>query len=156
MFLSIQEMKKEYINEILMWRYESPYDFYNSEDSEEDIQEFLEGDFYALLNEQNQIFGFYCTGVSAQVPSGNKEDIYLEDYIDMGIGMNPCFVGKGKGMEFCERVLKDIYKRFPNVPIRLTVATFNQRAIRLYKKLGFVERDNFLANSAEFITMVKE
>ncbi|MGI8316257.1 GNAT family N-acetyltransferase [Halobacillus mangrovi] len=156
MLLSIQEMNKEYINKIVKWRYESPYDFYNNEASEEIIQEFLEGEYYVLLNERNQIFGYYCLGISAQVPAGNEKDVYLEEGIDMGLGMNPDFVGKGNGLEFCQWILNDIYKRSPDAMIRLTVATFNQRAIHLYKKLGFVEKDKFQATTVEFMTMVKE
>lgn len=156
MHISRKDMNKEYIQEIINWEYEPPYDFYNNGDSEEGLQEFLAGDYKALLNEQNQIFGYYCTGFSAQVPAGNEEDVYREECIDMGLGMNPDNVGKGNGVEFCEWILQDIYKRYSHLPIRLTVATFNQRAIHLYKKLGFVEKDKFQATNAEFITMVKK
>ncbi|WP_309299184.1 N-acetyltransferase [Ureibacillus sinduriensis] len=39
--------------------------------------------------------------------------------------------------------------------IRLTVAKFNQRAIRLYEKLGFKKDKEFWTDRAEFMTMVK-
>ncbi|MDF2788980.1 MAG: family N-acetyltransferase [Neobacillus sp.] len=40
--------------------------------------------------------------------------------------------------------------------IRLTVAIFNQRAIHLYTKLGFVKKVEFNRDTTEFITMVKK
>lgn len=38
---------------------------------------------------------------------------------------------------------------------RLTVAKFNERAIRLYEKLGFSRETEFLKGSTVFIVMVK-
>ncbi len=73
----------------------------------------------------------------------------------MGLGMNPKLVGKGSGLNFCSFILFYIEQNYKDIPIRLTVATFNHRAIHLYEKLGFVKKDAFSSDFAEFMTMVK-
>ena len=42
-----------------------------------------------------------------------------------------------------------------HLPLRLTVALFNKRAIHLYEKLGFVKAIEF-STPTEFITMLKK
>ncbi|MBA2173754.1 GNAT family N-acetyltransferase [Halobacillus locisalis] len=141
--------------EIVQWRYEPPYDLYNNDDKEETIYEFTNGSYVALYNEQEHLFGFYCTGASAQVPAGHKQGVYKEALLDIGLGMNPDDVGCGNGRDFCEVVLSIIIHTHGKTPIRLSVATFNARAIRVYEKLGFVRLDYFHTDVTEFITMVK-
>ena len=156
MKLFIENMNEEIAKDILTWKYEKPYDFYNSELTDEDMKERLNGSYFALVNDNKEIFGFFCTGENAQVPVGKKNGVYSDDSIDMGLGMNPNFVGKGNGFEFCSFILRYIEKNYKGNPIRLTVAKFNQRAIHLYEKLGFVKKDEFSTDFAEFMTMVKK
>lgn len=52
--------------------------------------------------------------------------------------------------------MEQIKACYPGTALRLSVATFNQRAIQLYKNLGFTVQDTFSANSNEFITMIKK
>lgn len=80
---------------------------------------------------------------------------YSEELIDIGIGMNPKLTGQGYGFTFFSFILSYIHETFNDVPIRLTVAIFNHRAIHLYKKLGFVKKMEFNKESTEFITMVR-
>lgn len=155
MELIIENMNEESVRDILSWVYDKPYDFYNNELTDEDMKEKLDGSYYALVND-NQLFGFFCTGENAQVPVGKKIGVYSVDSIDMGLGMNPKFVGKGNGFEFCSFILRYIEKNNKGTPIRLTVAKFNQRAIHLYDKLGFVKKAEFSTDFAEFMTMVKK
>jgi ribosomal-protein-alanine N-acetyltransferase len=74
----------------------------------------------------------------------------------MGLGMDPKLVSKGNGFEFCSFILRYIEENYKGTPIRLTVAKFNQRAIRLYEKLGFVMENEISTDFAEFIIMVKK
>ena len=139
--------------EINKWQYEAPYDFYNGEDSKEDLEEYLNGTFYALM-EQNTLIGYYCTGNSAIVSKGNSVGAYTTKAIDFGLGMVPTLTGQGRGKEFLTHILKWIEEDYPNIPVRLTVATFNIRAIRLYESLGFKKELVFQAPSAQFQTMI--
>lgn len=156
MKLFLENMNEEIARDILSWEYEQPYDFYNSEVTDEDLKERLDGSYIALVNDKQEVVGFYCTGENAQVPVGKIDGVYSEDSIDMGLGMNPTFVGKGNGFEFCSFILCHIQKNNKGTPIRLTVAKFNQRAIHLYEKLGFVKVDEFMTDFAEFMTMIRK
>ena len=155
MQLLMKPINEERAKTILGWKYEQPYDFYDNELTAEALQEMLDGSYHALVDEQNTVIGFFCTGANAQVPRGHQFGVYTEDFIDMGVGMHPNLVGKGNGFDFCAQVISCI-RAESSKPIRLTVATFNKRAIRLYEKLGFVSENRFCTDSAEFETMVKK
>lgn len=149
------EMTKETAQEILSWQYEPPYDFYNNETSEAEMAELLNGTYFAVFTEKEKTVGFFCIGKSAQVPAGKLHGAYEAVCIDMGLGMNPGFVGKGNGTEFGLFILNSIEETHPDLPVRLTVAVFNERAIHLYKKLGFAVSTQFDTDTASFVTMIK-
>lgn len=90
-------MDEEYARQILTWKYEAPYDFYNNEESSESLNELLENPYYAVLNQNNDLVGFFCIGKAAQVPFGHTVGAYSEDLTDIGIGMNPTLTGQGLG-----------------------------------------------------------
>ena len=155
MKLFVRNMDEEYARQILTWKYEAPYDFYNNEESSESLNELLENPYYTVLNQNNDLVGFFCIGKAAQVPFGHTVGAYSEDLTDIGIGMNPTLTGQGLGSEFFSFILTYLKDSYKNDAIRLTVASFNQRAIHLYTKLGFVKKMEFNRESAAFITMVK-
>ena len=141
---------------ILSWRYKEPYNFYNNESNSEALKELLDGSYRVITDDHGEIFGFMCTGESAQVPAGNKYGVYNKNCVDMGLGMAPDHVGKGNGYPFCSFIINYIRENHGNIAIRLSVATFNKRAVYLYEKLGFKKADQFRTDHAEFITMIKE
>lgn len=155
MKLQKAEMTKKIAEEIVGWNYEPPYDFYNNDSSETEIAELLNGTYYAVMSEDEETVGFFCVGKNAQVPSGKHYGVYEDSYIDMGLGMNPQLVGKGNGAKFVLFVLHFIEETHQELPVRLTVAAFNKRAIHLYRKLGFVLNKQFNTDSTSFFTMVK-
>lgn len=156
MKFTIKEMNEKIAKDVLNWKYDKPYDFYNNELTDEAMEELLDSSYYALVDDNKKLVGFFCIGKTAQVPIGNQYGVYKDNLIDMGLGMSPTHVGKGKGYEFCSFILKFIEENYKSTPIRLTVVKFNQRAIHLYKKLGFVMENEFNTDFAEFITMVKK
>ncbi|WP_026693179.1 GNAT family N-acetyltransferase [Peribacillus kribbensis] len=153
MKLFIEKMTPRMAREILHWRYEEPYDFYNNELTDEAMEEMLDGSYYALLSDKKELAGFFCIGTNAQVPMGNQYDVYPKGFIDMGLGMKPGLTGKGNGFLFCSLILDHLKEMYKNIPIRLTVAEFNQRAIHLYEKLGFVKDNEFYTDRSVFLTM---
>ncbi|WP_253905416.1 GNAT family N-acetyltransferase [Bacillus sp. THAF10] len=155
MKLIFKEMTKEHAENILMWKYEIPYDFYNNDVTEENIFEMMNGNYRCFLNEEDEIIGFFCIGEAARVPAGHPLGIYKEVATDIGLGMNPKLVGKGHGVLFCQHVLDQVQKIELGSPLRLTVASFNKRATHLYEELGFKKKDTFHKGTVEFITMVK-
>ena len=156
MNLNIKQMDINSARTILSWRYKKPYDFYNNEVNDEEIKERLDGSYKAITDENDKVFGFLCTGDTAQIPVGHKYGVYNDRFVDMGLGMDPDYVGKGYGYDFCAFIIYYIKENYTGIPIRLSVATFNKRAIHLYEKLGFIKKDKFTTGFAEFITMIKE
>lgn len=155
MELLIDKMNELYASEIAGWRYEPPYDFYNNSDSVEGIRELMEHPYYAVLDLHGGLAGFFCVGMSAQVPAGEKLGAYPEGFIDIGLGMKPELTGKGFGSAFFSRILDYLQGAFAGIALRLTVASFNDRAIRLYRNAGFQESMRFYRGDIEFIVMVK-
>jgi ribosomal protein S18 acetylase RimI-like enzyme len=78
---------------------------------------------YLVVMENSKIIGFSIF---------SKED--NRNFIE-AIYLDPGHVGKGVG----SKLWKELEKSFdPNLPIELEVASYNERAILFYKKLGFV------------------
>ena len=149
------KMTRDLAMKILSWKYEPPYDLYNNEVIEESIKELIDEGYIAVKDDTGSLIGFYCTGSSAQVPAGRVIGVYREPAIDIGIGMIPGLTGKGNGFNFLSFVLKELKGENKNHSIRLTVAAFNRRAIKLYENLGFNKVAEFRNEINEFITMVK-
>ena len=149
-------MNEKIAIDILNWIYDKSCDFYNNELTDEDMKERLDGSYYALVDEGKVLVGFFCIGETAQVPKGKQFGVYTDNFVDIGLGMNPILIAKGNGLEFCSFILRYIEESYKGTPIRLTVAKFNHRAIHLYEKLGFVMENEFNTDFAEFITMVRK
>lgn len=155
MKLHSQIMTSPIAKEILEWQYDPPYDFYNCEPNEEGVQELLTSGYHAVVTEKRDVIGFYCSGASAQVPAGRQAGVYDSEAIDVGIGMRPDLTGKGYGSIFFLFVLQMVFQSYPDQIYRLTVACFNERAIKLYQKLGFQIQSQFSNGKDAFFTMVK-
>ncbi|WP_442599601.1 GNAT family N-acetyltransferase [Neobacillus sp. D3-1R] len=155
MSLFTKDMNEVYAKEILTWKYEAPFDFYNIDFSDEALEELLNNNYFAIVNDTNQLIGFFCFGKAAQVPIGERYGAYTEDMVDFGLGMKPDLTGQGKGFEFLTFILDSI-RETEKKPLRLTVASFNKRAIKLYEKLGFVKEMTFLLKETEFDTMIQK
>ncbi|WP_417900699.1 GNAT family protein [Bacillus haimaensis] len=152
----IRKMNRVDAEDILLWRYEAPYDFYNMENSEEALSELLDGSYDAVYSGDDRLFGYYCKGNSAQVPAGHAKGAYLDACLDVGLGMKPYLTGSGKGSSFFSFILDSLAEeKEGEAAFRLTVATFNKRAMALYSKFGFEEEISFEQNGVEFVTMVK-
>ncbi|SFK03501.1 hypothetical protein SAMN04487936_106237 [Halobacillus dabanensis] len=154
MKLSVEEMTNERAKDSLQWKYEPPYDFYNVDCKEETLGERLDGSFQTVMD-GDILIGFFCTGHSALVPAGEDAGVYRDHAIDLGLGMNPEWTGKGNGYAFGSLII-DHTLADSSLPLRLSVATFNKRAIRLYEKLGFIEKGSFRNGAVGFITMVRK
>ncbi|MCA1058965.1 GNAT family N-acetyltransferase [Rossellomorea aquimaris] len=131
------------------WKYEGEYAFYDISADEEDLAEFLDegrrgNATFSVLNE-GKLVGFFSF-------------IDLNDgTIEIGLGMKPGMTGKGKGQEFTEAGLEFARSKYSPSAFSLSVATFNQRAIKVYKKSGFTALGTFIqktnGGSHEFLKM---
>lgn len=151
MNFTIEPMDRGGALEIAGWRYDPPYDFYNSDDSS--VGELLDGTYFKIL-ESGLLIGYCCFGRSAIVPAGLPLGAYPETAaLDVGLGMTPKLTGNGKGQDFVGAILAFARTAFRATSFRLTVASFNKRAIAVYKKMGFEPGAVFPAAEVEFVTM---
>ena len=144
MKLNIQQMDHDKAREISIWTYKDPYSMYNMDGSDECIKEFLSGYYFSVSNKEKKLIGYYCFGKFAQVPIGNQFGAYdSKEFTDVGLGIKPSLCGKGMGMDFFRKGLEFARNELSIEKFRLTVADFNERAIKVYEKLGFKKVDYF-------------
>lgn len=105
---------------IARWHYPGPYAIY-------DIQATaLLGMhiYHHALDEQGQMVGFFSF-------------IPRDDEVEVGLALRPDLMGHGLGLEFLLAGLNYANDLFHPTRFRLDVATFNQRAMRVYERAQF-------------------
>jgi len=144
--------------EFLQWHYEPPYDIYNCPpaDLEEALQYNLDpkNNVYAMFNEYDELVAYCSYGGDAQVPGGD----YSEEALDIGLMIKPELTGQGLGAAFAKEVIRNGIVRYAPKKLRVTIAAFNKRAIRVWEKSGFQQTQTFKRKSRiglEFIVMSK-
>lgn len=135
--MKIDQLTQEHALEIANeWKYERDYAFYNADADEEDYQELitpeLGGENYYEVAESDQLIGFFCIDQNSDSKT-----------IDLGLGMKPALTGKGLGKEFLSNILYYIKEKWRCEKVTLSVALFNQRAIKVYEHAGFAKKETF-------------
>ncbi|MGD7022365.1 GNAT family N-acetyltransferase [Rossellomorea vietnamensis] len=141
-------MNQEMAEEIAYrWKYDGEFSFYDMTEDEEDLAEFLQSDrtgYYTVKKEEEWI-GYYCFE-----ESGRGE-------IEIGLGMKPELTGNGLGLEFFQQGIEFALEQYGPAELFLSVAAFNQRAIKVYQKAGFIPVKTFIqdtnGSSFEFVRM---
>lgn len=113
------------------WKYPQPYDFYDMTVDREDYEEIIDpvsrGKHYYSVLKNHNLIGFF--GVFPK-ESGENEN-------ELGLGLKPDLTGKGLGKNFVTTILQYIKEEHSYVKVWLSVADFNQRAIKLYEQVEF-------------------
>jgi [ribosomal protein S18]-alanine N-acetyltransferase len=121
------------------WHYEGEYSFYDMESDKEDLVDFLDpesrGDTMFSVYEGEGLAGFF---------SINKTGAGI---YDIGLGMRPDLTGNRRGSKFLTAGMGFVKFRFSPVKITLSVARFNERAIKVYRKIGFQDVETFNQNT---------
>jgi ribosomal-protein-alanine N-acetyltransferase len=156
----IQPMRKNEAIDVARWKYKPPYSLYNMNGDNETIEELLDGSYFSVSNEQSELIGYFCFGPNAEVPGGHKLSLYKDKMaLDIGLGMHPDLTGRGLGLGFLNAGLVFARGKYGVDRFRLSVATFNQRAIAVYEKAGFKPVQTFMSRTKndeiEFLLMVK-
>jgi len=145
--------------EISRWRYEEPYSMYDGEPSS--VPSLLDERFayHSVRDERGELAGYFCFGEDAQVPEGRRLGLYDETALDLGLGMRPGLTGRGIGLSFVEAGLRFAAERYAPAALRLTVAVFNERAIRVYTNAGFESMTTFggsmVSGGREWLLMLR-
>lgn len=134
---------------IAEWHYPEPYSFYDWKADPDDLQELLDpalrGEAYwAVRDDDGELVGNF---------SFKPKD----DAIEIGLGLRPDLTGRGLGAAFLAAGLEFAREEFAPERFTLAVATFNERAIKVYERAGFA-RDRVYMHSTnggewEFVAM---
>ena len=136
---------------IANWKYSGIYSFYDMTADEEDYQEFINeetrGEHAFSVYERGKLIGFYSlTSVESET-------------VDLGLGLRPDMTGQGIGGSFLQKALDYAELHYGARSFTLSVATFNERAIRVYKNAGFKVIHTFMqptnGSEYEFVKMRK-
>ncbi|OQY48874.1 MAG: histidine--tRNA ligase [Anaerolineaceae bacterium 4572_78] len=142
---------------ITKWIYPPPYDMYNTNLAkiEESVQDFLnpEYNYYVILEKSGKLVGYCCFGADSQVSDGD----YSTDAIDIGIGIHPNLTGGGRGQNYVKAIVNFAQNTFKKKILRVTIAEFNQRALRVCQRIGFTPTQMFERKSdgKKFVVLTK-
>jgi RimJ/RimL family protein N-acetyltransferase len=139
------------------WAYEAPFDRYDSDQANEDLFLDLQEDgtgFYALVDRgsQGELLGFCCFGPEARVVGQNEETGTL----DLGGGLRPDRLSRGLATTLMPSVCAFAIERFAPTRLRVVIAAFNERSIRLCRSAQFEAVRVFTRpDGEEFLELVR-
>jgi ribosomal-protein-alanine N-acetyltransferase len=139
--VKIELARREDLAELTTWRYASPYDFYNGDQEPVKNPE----RYFIARDDDGALVGFYYFEPN-------------EDALEYGLGLRPDLTGRGLGLEFFRQGLAFGRERYLPALVRLFVAAFNERAIKMYKHADFRETGRHMRTFArwgevEFVSM---
>ena len=132
--LTIAPMTQTEAEAVAGWRYEAPYDFYDAPADEDDLALLLDPE-----RRRDRIF----SACAEHALVGFFEFRSAGDAVLVGLGLRPDLTGRGLGASFIAAGLDFARELFEPRRFRLRVATFNERAIKVYERAGFVRTRSF-------------
>jgi len=147
--VKVEEWTDAHACEVETWHYEPPWNFYDLASDPDDA---------SAMHDPAR--GGHCRAVLGE--SGRLEAFWYFDWhdevVEVGIGLRPDLTGRGLGESFLRAQLEYASHHWDPATFRLFVAAWNERAIRLYERLGFREvaretRRFELVGEHEFIRM---
>lgn len=132
MNLKLVELTDVYAKEICDWKYDNEYSIYNYPNWDKascdgwaiTLEDKRKKEFFAVVDDSNNL----CGHIRLQ----NKSE-----YVSLGLGLKPCLCGNGLGNILMKLSIKKSMELYSNKKITLEVRSFNERAIKCYKKAGF-------------------
>lgn len=144
MNFDIHLLTREDVQELRTWRYEEPYTIYSLGDgSLEALQaEMLDlrSPYFGVRNDEGEPVGFFNIGTSALVWDAGEPGIFLDatrQASALGLGLRPDLTGRGLGQAFVEAALAFIREQYAPQEVWLYVLAWNERALRVYERVGF-------------------
>jgi [ribosomal protein S18]-alanine N-acetyltransferase len=131
--MRIDALTEEHAKQIAEWRYEFPYEWYDTASDPRRIELFANparrDGLRAVVDDDGELIGFFNF-----VPEG--------DEVRVGLGIRPDLTGRGLGARFIEAGLRYASEEWSPKRFRLWVAWWNERALRAYRRAGFEEVAN--------------
>jgi ribosomal-protein-alanine N-acetyltransferase len=126
------------------WRYEFPYEWYDTSADPRRVELFAhaarrEG-LRAVIGDDGDLVGFFNF-----VPEG--------DEVRIGLGMRPDLTGHGLAQPFIEAGLDYARREWRPRRFRLWVAKWNERALRAYRRAGFLAVAEHEGRRSRFVEM---
>jgi [ribosomal protein S18]-alanine N-acetyltransferase len=114
---------------VARWHYPEPFSFYDWAADEDDLAELLNADlrgeaYFAAEDEAGALVGFFSFRQDGRT-------------LVVGLGLRPDLTGQRLGAAFLSAGLDYGRDRFAPSEFSLAVATFNERAIKVYERSGF-------------------
>ncbi len=143
-------MNEKFANDIANWRYDDIYSFYDMAADAHDLMDTKNWRdvIKAVLAEDAELVGWAAFHTE-------NDEFWLSLYL------RPDLTGKGLGEGFVSACVNYAISRYEltRQTIRLRVALFNQRAVKVYKRVGFIETSKIIRDThigpVDFIEMEK-
>lgn len=129
-------MTQDEAEAIADWHYDPPYDFYDAGADHRDLAELLDpalrgNRYFSARDAAGALIGFFGFGQRG-------------DVVGVGVGLRPDLTGRGLGQSFLDAGLEYAREQFGPRRFRLSVASFNERAIKVYERAGFIVTRTFV------------
>jgi [ribosomal protein S18]-alanine N-acetyltransferase len=114
---------------VASWHYPEPFSFYDWTADEHDLAELLDAElrgeaYFAVEDDEGSLVGHFSFRLEGRT-------------LVVGLGLRPDLTGRGLGGSFLAAGLDYGRERFAPEQFSLAVATFNERAIKVYERAGF-------------------
>lgn len=150
--MKVEEWNETHTREVEAWHYEPPWDFYDLASDPADAE--------AMRDPARAVHRRAVVGEAGRLEAFWYFD-WHGDVVEVGIGLRPDLTGPGLGESFLRAQLAYASRHWGPATFRLFVASWNERAIRLYERLGFREvaretRSFELVGDHEFVRMERD
>lgn len=151
--IHIAPLTREHAEDIATWQYAAPYGTYDMVGADPAELLLPEVGYHAVLAD-DRLIGFRSFGPDGQVPGWAYDDSAL----DTGGGLRPELTGQGLGSIVISTGLAYGRAQFAPTAFRVTVASFNARALRTVAALGFQRIGIFNASrdGREFMVLARQ
>lgn len=153
--LVIRPFSESEAQTVASWKYEPPFDIYDSDPGDAPMYLELSPEgygYYAIVDADkgDELVGFCCFGPEGRV-SGQADE---QGTLDVGGGIRPDLVSRGIATSVFPAIL-EFAARFSPRQFRTAVASFNERSTRLCRSAGFEVVRTFPGPGGEFQELVR-
>lgn len=124
--------------EVCTWRYKGDYSIYNFSD----WKIVVKNGWDLAIKEKREKEFLSVTLDNKLIAYGRISE--KENKVFLGIGIKPKFCGKGHGEVIMDLLIQESFRRHLVNSIVLEVRSFNRRALKCYKKVGFEVQDKYI------------